>query len=391
VTVNAINLTAGTHQLTLTAADGSGATATATQTVHIYRVAPPRPGITISAGGPYAGQEGSPVTVTGTVSDPDHLGFTSQWTAVPTGNADPGAACAIASPAALSTTVTCTDNGTFTLTLTARDGLSPLTVSSISTIMLGNANPAVSISVPANGMNFAASTPVAITAPFTDPARNDTHTCTVDFGDGSPVIGANVSQAPGTGTCTATHAYSKLGPHTVLVTVTDDNGASATASTVVVVYLPGEAFALNATGAVTISKTPLVTCPPDQSRSIASFNALIVAANGLSASCREDTSTGQTTASASVDRVGLLGGIITIVGIQSSCVANANGITRTSSVGTINGTPIGQGSGSIAIPLVAQVFYNETTTDSNGRLVQNAIRVQTLLGQQIILGSCRLG
>jgi hypothetical protein len=74
-----------------------------------------------------------------------------------------------------------------------------------------------------------------------------------------------------------------------------------------------------------------------------------------------------------------------------TCVADAGGISRTSSVGTINGTAIGQASGSINIPLVAQVFFNETTTGPGGQLVRNAVRVQTPLGQQIILGSCRLG
>ena len=101
--------------------------------------------------------------------------------------------------------------------------------------------------------------------------------------------------------------------------------------------------------------------------------------------------TGTTTAATSVGTASLLGGLITITEIQASCVASASGITGSSRVGTINGTPIGTGSGSIGIPLVATVFFNETATDASGRLVQNAIRIRTLLGQEIILAGCRIG
>jgi hypothetical protein len=60
-------------------------------------------------------------------------------------------------------------------------------------------------------------------------------------------------------------------------------------------------------------------------------------------------------------------------------------------VGTINGVPIGSGSGSVTVPLVGTVKDNEKTT-VNGKLVQHAIRVTTLLGtQEIILAGCRLG
>jgi hypothetical protein len=83
--------------------------------------------------------------------------------------------------------------------------------------------------------------------------------------------------------------------------------------------------------------------------------------------------------------------VIRISAIESSCAADASGVVRSSRVGTINGTPIGIGSGSLGIPGVAQVFYNETANGPGGQLVQNAVRVRTLLGQEIILAGCRLG
>lgn len=57
--------------------------------------------------------------------------------------------------------------------------------------------------------------------------------------------------------------------------------------------------------------------------------------------------------------------MITISNIESSCVAGAGGTSGSSPVGTINGQPIGGGSGSISIPLVAAVFYNQTVTTRN--------------------------
>ena len=53
-------------------------------------------------------------------------------------------------PAALSTSVTCTDNGTFKLTLTADDGVNP-PVTSDATLTVANTNPVVSISTPPAG------------------------------------------------------------------------------------------------------------------------------------------------------------------------------------------------------------------------------------------------
>jgi hypothetical protein len=83
--------------------------------------------------------------------------------------------------------------------------------------------------------------------------------------------------------------------------------------------------------------------------------------------------------------------VISISDIESSCVAGAAGTTGSSRVGTINGQPIGGGSGSITIPLVATVHYNQTVTTPGGRLSQYAIRVVTVLGQEIVLAGCQVG
>lgn len=40
---------------------------------------------------------------------------------------------------------------------------------------------------------------------------------------------------------------------------------------------------------------------------------------------------------------------------------------------------------------MVKVYYNQTTTNTDGQLVHNAIRVETNFRQQIILAGCRLG
>jgi trimeric autotransporter adhesin len=343
----------------------------------------------VDAGGPYSGQEGTPVAIAGMVTDPDGPSLTTVWQVVPVSGVDPGTTCAFGNASALSTTVTCTDDGTYQLRLRVNDGVNP-EVLDTATLTLTNVAPAVTITAPPNGSLFTRGTLVTFTAPFTDIGTNDTHTCTVDFGDGSPVVAGNVTETPGSGTCVAAHAFTVLGPHNVLVTVRDDDGGSATAMVTVIIFAQAEAWAISANGLVTIPKTPDALCPPNSDLTLVGVNVPGVASvNTLNARCALDRSTGTTVATSSVDSASLLGGLITISTIESTCVADANGVRGSSRVGTINGTPIGTGSGSISIPLVATVFFNQTVT-SDGQLFQHAIRVQTLLGQEIILAGCRV-
>lgn len=227
-----------------------------------------------------------------------------------------------------------------------------------------------------------------------------TLTLSVDGDPGTPIT--NVTPAlPQEGPASVTYAVTTdplpAGIHELCVTAggSDAGGADSNAVTdchTVVIFLPGEAFAIEANGLLTVPKTPHATCPPGESLTQAELDVVgLATVTALTAECLVDGDTGGTHASASVDGASLLGGLITITNIDSSCEADAAGVTGTSRVGTINGIPIGTGSGSLTIPLVAQVFFNETTTDAGGRLVQNAIRVQTLLGQEIILAGCRLG
>ncbi|MSP12709.1 MAG: VWA domain-containing protein [Chloroflexi bacterium] len=73
-----------------------------------------------------------------------------------------------------------------------------------------------------------------LTTSFRDPDALDTHTATVDWGDGTQTAGV-VSPAPGSGTVTGSHAYLHPGTYQVTVTVADNHGASGTATRQLVV------------------------------------------------------------------------------------------------------------------------------------------------------------
>lgn len=66
---------------------------------------------------------------------------------------------------------------------------------------------------------------ISLTATFTDADVNDTHTATVNWGDGTPVSGGTVTKNNGGGTVTASHSYLQPGKFTVTVCVKDNHDA----------------------------------------------------------------------------------------------------------------------------------------------------------------------
>jgi hypothetical protein len=185
----------------------------------------------VDAGPDRFGNEGGPVTVHGSAED-----FYSTpnvtWSYTPGPDVDPGATCVFSDPHAVSTSITCTDDGTFEIRLTASDGLNDPT-SDTALVILSNMEPALSVTGPAPWQLFRAGTPVALTVPVTDPGSNDAHTCAVNWDDAEPV--QTYPAGPG---CDQTHTYAHAGMYTIRVTATDDDGGTATTSVLVVVYDP---------------------------------------------------------------------------------------------------------------------------------------------------------
>ncbi|ONI75264.1 hypothetical protein ALI144C_41780 [Actinosynnema sp. ALI-1.44] len=387
-TVNTGTLTSGLHKLCVTAhgTDGGGA-GQVTECTNVRVNDPP----VVTIGGPYAGQEGTPVALAGQVSDPDGPSLTTNWSATPLSDVDQGTTCTFGNAAALNTTVTCNDDGVWTLRLSANDTLHPDVVKT-TTLTLTNVAPNVSISSPTNGTQVVRGTPIGVTAPFTDIATHDTHTCTVDFADGTPVVNGTVAQGAGSGTCTASHTYTGVGAHNVLVTITDDDGGKATAIVKIVSYVRAEAWSLSANGLITVAKTPHAQCPPNSNKTTASLTVPgLASVQALHAECTMDSDTGRTDASANVSSASLLSGVITLSDLETSCIANEQGLSGSSRVGTLNGQPIGTQPATIGIPGVATVHLNQSVTGPNGQYAQYAVRVVTLLGQEIIVAGCRMG
>lgn len=131
------------------------------------------------------------------------------------------------------------EDGDYTVTLTASDGTASGT--DAVPVTIANAAPSVgSITAPTDPV--AVNTAIDVSAAFTDPGTLDTHTATVDWGDGT-VAEASVSEAGGSGTVTAGHTYATAGVYTLIVTVSDDDGGVGEATfQYVVVYDPEAGF-----------------------------------------------------------------------------------------------------------------------------------------------------
>jgi DNA/RNA endonuclease G (NUC1)/PKD repeat protein len=104
-------------------------------------------------------------------------------------------------------------------------------------VQVANAAPVItSFTTPAVPTSTGAQ--VTATVAFTDVGSADTHTALIAWGDGTTSAAAVAA-----GQASATHAYATTDFYTITVTVTDDDGGSATrASSVLVVYDAGAGF-----------------------------------------------------------------------------------------------------------------------------------------------------
>jgi hypothetical protein len=216
---------AGVWTLTLTADDGVNPPVSDSMKLTVTNPSP-----VVDAGANVSGAEGTAISLNATVTDTEPV--STAWTATAGAGVDAGATCAFANPGAVDTTVTCTDDGTWTLTLTGNDGTNPA-VSDTTTLTVANAAPTVSITAPAAGAATTTGTAVSLSATTGDPGSNDTRTCAIGWGDGSSSSGTMAS-----GTCTGSHTYTTAGSRTITVTVTDDDGGTATATRSLTVNTP---------------------------------------------------------------------------------------------------------------------------------------------------------
>jgi hypothetical protein len=184
-----------------------------------------------NAGGPYAGTEGTPIPLNeATASDADGDTLTYSWTSH-------SASCTFSNPGLLRPELTCDDDGSYVVTLTVDDDVDD-PVSSGASVTVNNVAPSIdAITAPVDPVNVN-DQPVSVEVAFTDPGTADTQDVTWDWGD----IGSD-TQYGATSPASQDHSYTEAGVYTVQVTLTDDDGGSATEiHEFIVIYDPEGGF-----------------------------------------------------------------------------------------------------------------------------------------------------
>ena len=229
----------GTYVITWTATDNASPQASLSRTTTVTVIGSVDHAPVVTAPSSVNGAEGSPLSFAVTASDPDGEAITNLSAS---GTAITSGATFTTGPSNMSGTLSWTPSyiqaGTYSVTFTASNALSG---SATTTLTIANTNlaPVVSIGTPPAGAVFRVGTPVAFSGSFTDDA-GDTHTASWKF-DAITVAGA-VNE--GTRSASATYTFAAAGVYKVSLVVTDNLGASGTATKVggvdatVVIYNP---------------------------------------------------------------------------------------------------------------------------------------------------------
>ncbi len=199
--------------------------------ISLGSVAPPNNIPFVDAGADSNIDEGDVFVANGSFSDPD----TDTWTATVDYGDGSGAVPLFLTPAnTFELNHSYADNGVFTITVSVSDGNDIGTDEAIVTV----ANVAPSLTVGTDrSVNLGDSVSLDSTS-FTDPGMDDTHTASIDWGDGSAIEAGTVTETNGSGTVSGSHTYLGAGTFTVTVTVTDDDGGTDSDSFDVVVIAP---------------------------------------------------------------------------------------------------------------------------------------------------------
>lgn len=225
-----VSLAAGDNPINVAATDNSKRTTTQTHTVTKSINQP----LVADAGGPYTGNEGSPITFSAAGSTgPDGDTLNYRWDFNSDGTWDTGW---LNVPTA---SYTWNDNYSGTVTVEVTDGT--FTDTDTASVTVNNVAPTVNAG--ADQIANEGDT-VSFSGSYTDPGINDApFTVQWNFGDG----------ATASGTLTPTHVYADNGVYTVTLAVTDKDGGTGTDTLIVTVN--------NVAPTVTLDKSYYATVP----------------------------------------------------------------------------------------------------------------------------------
>ncbi len=222
-----------TQSVTLTVCEANGPCASDTTTIAIANV-PPTATLTAPATAP----EGSSptVSITGaTDASAADVAAGLHYAIVCDGSSLEGVTYASASATPTATCPAVDDSSDIVVRARVIDkdgGFVELT----KTIDVTNVAPTVTITAPAPGAVVFVGSPVSLAASFTDPGVRDTHTASFAIAGSS--VPATATEAGGSGTTAATWTPTAAGIDTLTASVTDNGGATGTASQSLIVVDP---------------------------------------------------------------------------------------------------------------------------------------------------------
>jgi hypothetical protein len=229
----------GVYPVALRVSDGLLA-GTAQSTVTVSNVAP---SVALSGGANL--DEGDEFTASGSFTDP---GTEDTWTGtVDYGDGSGSMWLALSANNTFSLSHVYADNGTYTVSVEITDDDGGSGSASV-TVIVDNVPPVVDAgpdTLAENGGAYLGA------GSFIDPGTLDTHTATVDYGDGSGIQSLALSTS---NTFTLSHVYTAPGTYTVTVTVTDDDGGVGSDTLTVTMDNSNEAPIADPGGPYTVSE-----------------------------------------------------------------------------------------------------------------------------------------
>jgi hypothetical protein len=231
-----------TYTITATAADSIGTSDPATAAVTVNNVAPS--GVVLNGG---TIDEGGAFTLTGSFTDPGSLDahtVTVDWGQGPITITVPAGQQTFTVPATtfLDDNPTGTPFDLFSVTVTVSDDDGGVSASAAANVQVNNVAPVIAaVTGPNAGVQGTWATytgvrgqPLQFGGSFTDVGTLDTHTVTIDWGDGTSTA-ATVN--PASRTFAAQHIYTTEGNYSATVHVTDDDTGTAVRTVPVVVKI----------------------------------------------------------------------------------------------------------------------------------------------------------